>query len=754
LCLFIIVLALYTVRGQTSWTIVSPGDKVKATAQLADLGGQADYLSGKLRLYYSVSAGGPSAYAEVIPPSPMGLVRSDRNFVDSLRFISEGTQRTIDSTYTMIAGKRGICRNYCNENVLTFETSAGGARLELVMRAYDDGFAFRYRFPGTGAAPLTVTSEATGFRVPQGSAGWLLPYNTYSTSELYSPSYEDCWRRNVIAGAPVGTTSCKPVDGTWCLPALFRTPVGMWALLFESDVSASYCGAHLSAASQLVYRIAFPNANEANNIGEAAPSWTLPWTMPWRVVITGTSPGTILESTLSTDLASPSAIGDVSWIKPGRSSWSWWSANSSPSSYTALMPFVDLANQMTWEYCLVDAGWQTMTGGTLQSLYSYANSKNVGLFIWYNSGGPINSITAYGPRDSLYDSTARAREFQKLHTQGAKGVKIDFFISDKQKIMQYYLDIFRDAARYNLMVNIHGCTVPRGWQRTWPNLITAEAVRGAEQYIWSVDDQAKFPWQNTMMPFTRNAVSSMDWTPVTFTNANNSQPHQTTYGHELALSVIFESGVQHFADRVTGYQTSTISAAAQIFLQRVPVAWDDTKYVEGFPGSWVVLARRKGNDWYAAGIAGDTARVMTAHCSFLRVAPASYQLMLIADGATATAFSERVDTVGSGDSITVNVPVRGGWVAKFTDLNPASVGAATAVKQCIAPDHTRFILCADKSLVLPAWFAVGKTAVSVYDLSGRMLRKCLIRARTVHIQRDFSLPQGVYILMVYLGSVR
>jgi hypothetical protein len=745
LFIFIVAAMLFPVQGQTSWTILSPGDKVKANVQLADLGGQADYPSGKLRLYFSVSAGGPSAYSEVIPPSPMGLERSDQNFVDNLRFVSEGTQRTIDSTYIMITGKRSICRNYCNEKVLIFETLTGGARFELVLRAYDDGFAFRYRFPGTGSAPLTITSEATGFRLPQNSTGWLLPYNINSTSasEIYSPAYEDCWRRNVIAGTAVGT-SCKPVDGSWCMPALFRTPGGMWALLFESDVSASYCGSHLSAANQLVYRIAFPNASEANNIGAAAPSWTLPWTMPWRIVITGASPGTILESTLSTDLASPSAISDVSWIKPGRSSWSWWSANSSPSNYSALTPFVDLAKQMTWEYSLVDAGWQKMTGGTLQSLLSYANSRNVGLFIWYNSGGPNNTITE-GPRDCIYDSASRVLEFQKLRTMGAKGIKIDFFISDKQKTVQYYLDIFRDAAQYNLMVNIHGCTPPRGWQRTWPNLITAEAVRGAEQYIWSADDPAKFPWQNTMMPFTRNAIASMDWTPVSFSN-NSGGPHQTTYGHELALSVIFESGIQHFADRVAAYQTSTISAGAQAFLQHVPVAWDDTRFVQGYPGSWVVLARRKGNDWYAAGIAGDTAKNMNVSFSFLRAAPASYQLTLITDGTSATTFSQRADTVSSGDSTKVNVPARGGWVAKFTNLNPTTGVKPTASIRNVASAHQRSILCAGRSLVLPDGFVPCKTVVSVCDLTGKLLKKRLIRNRTIDIQRDFRLPQAIYIV--------
>jgi alpha-glucosidase len=741
LCMFAVAMSW----AQTSWTIVSPSDKIKAVVQLTDLGGQADYPSGKVRLYYSVSSGGPSAYTEVIQQSPLGLVRSDRNFVDSLTFVSEGALRTIDSTYTMILGKRSECRNYCTEKVLTFKTSDGDLPIELVLRAYDDGFAFRYRFPGTNATPLTVTSEATGFRIPAGSVGWLLPYNT--TADTYAPAYEDCWQRNVVAGAATGT-SCKPNDGTWCMPALFRTPPGGWALVWETDVAPSYCNARLSAVSQLVYRITFPNANEAGGesvSGPATPSSALPWTMPWRLVITGPSPGTILESTLSTDLATPCALDDVSWIKPGRSSWSWWSANSSPTSYAALVPFVDLAAQMTWEYSCVDAGWNTMTGGTWQQLTAYAAGKNVGVTLWYNSGGPINKITGYGPRDRLYDSAARNTEFQTISSAGVKGVKMDFWLSDKQGMVKYYWDVFRDAAKYHLVVDPHGNTIPRGWQRTFPNCLTAEAVRGAEQYIWDASDPAKFPWQHTILPFTRNTVASMDWTPVTFSNI--SQPHQTTFGHELALSVIFESGIQHFADRVQGYQTSAISAAAQTFLKQVPVAWDDTKYVQGFPGSWVVLARRKGSDWYMAGIAGDTARTMTVSCSFLRESPASYHCLLIADGASAITFSESTDTLGSGDSLTVTVPLRGGWAAKFTDLYPAAVGRSWREGQrLVASDYSECMLCAGKPLAVPACFTIGKTDALVFDLQGTLLRKCRIRSRTVDIQKSFTLPQGVFLV--------
>jgi hypothetical protein len=726
--------------GQTSWTISSPGDKVKAVIQFADLSGQADYPAGA-RLYYSVSAGGPTAYSDVLQPSPMGLTRSDRGFVSGLTFVSEGLQRTIDSTYTMVTGKRRACRNYCNEKILTFQASAGGSQLEVYIRAYDDGFAFRYRFPETNAASLTVTSEATGFRPPASSVMWMLSYNT--TADMYAPAYEDVWKRGLPVGAGPGVTA-KPTDSTWCMPALVRTPAGYWALLWETDVSPSYCNSHLSKASQLVYRITFPNANEWNGVGSATPSSTLPWTMPWRVVIAGTSPGTILESTLSTDLAAPSTLTDVSWIIPGRSSWSWWSDATNNKDYDTLTKFVDLAQQMTWEYSCVDGVWDAMTRGTWQQIIAYAKTKNVGINLWYNSAGPTNAIPAT-PRDLMYDSITRVPEFQRISAAGAKGVKIDFWLSDKQSAVKQYCDVFRDAAKYHLIVNIHGSTIPRGWQRTYPNLVSSEAIRGAENYKWYPDDPARFPWQNTMMPFIRNAVASMDWTPVTFTSIANA--HLTTYGHELALSVIFESGIQHFADRVAGYQTTTISAGAQAFLKEVPAAWDDTKYVQGYPGSWVVLARRKGTDWYAAGIVGDTARNVTVKLSFLQASPASYRMTLITDGASATNFGESADTVVSGDSIKINIPLRGGWVARFVNLNQvAPRGPSVAAQTNLAPAMPKSFMVAGESFAVPAAYAGKKTVVSLYSPDGSLLKSMAIDKRVVSFKKDLAISAGVYVV--------
>jgi hypothetical protein len=253
-----------------------------------------------------------------------------------------------------------------------------------------------------------------------------------------------------------------------------------------------------------------------------------------------------------------------------------------------------------------------------------------------------------------------------LSAAGVKGVKIDFFHSDKQWTMRYYLDILKDAAADHLLVDFHGCTIGKGWQRTYPNLMSMEAVRGAEYYKSHATYPPGEPARNTILPFTRNTLMSMDYTPVTFTE--NRHAHITTYGHELALSIVFESGLQHFADRVSGYSTNTISPAARTFLQQVPVTWDDTKYLLGTPGSFVVLARQKGGDWYIGGINGEeTGRSVAVSLSFL--APGTtYRMTRIADGASDKTFDEQTGSVASTDSITVPILARGGFVARFTPM--------------------------------------------------------------------------------------
>jgi alpha-glucosidase len=635
----------------SSWTIVSPGGVVRATVQLADRGGTSGYPSG-VRLYYTVQVGGPSAYTTVLEDSPLGITRQDQGFVDGLSLDAAGATTVVDETYTMITGKKSSIRAHANERVLTFRAGAT-SRVQLVVRAYDGGFAFRYRFPETSGSSYTVTGETTGFKIPAGSRGWLMPYD--SAGEL-TPAYENLWQHDVA----VGTQS--PTTPGWCLPALFRTATNHWLLLGDTDVNGSYFAAHLArAATNNVYRIAMPPMDEANGVGAVNPTSTLPWATAWRMVIAGATPAAIVESTMSTDLAAPSMVADVSWIRPGRSSWSWWATDSAPTSYAANTPFVDLAQTMTWEYSLIDAGWHQMgNGGTWQDLQRYAAARNVGLLIWYNSGGSHNIVDIH-PRDRMNVAATRRTEFQTISQAGIKGIKVDFFHADKPWMMQYYLDILRDAAEFRLLVNFHGATIPRGWQRTFPNLMTAEAVRGAEMYKYDGSYPTDQPRRNTIFPFTRNVIASMDYTPVTFTN--HTYPHRTTYGHELALAVVFESAIQHFADRVTGY--TGLAAGPRSFLQQIPTTWDDTRFLQGAPGQWVILARRKGTSWYVGGIAGDDqTRNVTIPLGFL--GQGTHQMTVISDGSSDTTFAERSATAAPSDSLMVSIRARGGFVAKLT----------------------------------------------------------------------------------------
>jgi alpha-glucosidase len=635
----------------TSWTIVSPNGTVRATIELADRAA-GGFPTGQ-RLYYTVEVGNGTGYTTVLETSPLGITRSDADFVDGLALADAGGGTRVDETYVMLTGKRREPRNFANQRVIAFSNAAGG-RIELELRAYDGGFAFRYRFPEVDPTLRSVSGELSGFHVPAGSRAWLLPYDAPG---LYTPAYEAYWQHDVAAGTP------SPAGPGWCLPALFRTPTDHWALVMDTNVGGSYAAMHLEPlATGNVYRVRFPETGEANGLGGTLPSSRLPWTTPWRVVMAGADLGSIVNSTLMTDLADPSVVADTSWIQPGRASWSWWSSDPSPTDYQALTQFVNLARDMTWEYTLVDAGWDTMqNGGDYVALTAYATSQNVGTLLWYNSGGPNNSTTNLVPRDRIYDAATRQAEFRTISQAGVRGIKVDFFQSDGQVMMQYYVDILRDAADARLVANFHGSTIQRGWQRTYPNLMTTESVRGGEWYKFDPGFPADAARRNTILVFTRNAVGSMDFTPVTFTDAAN--PHATTFGHELALSIVFESGIQHFADRVEGY--TALGPGPRAFLTTVPTTWDDTRYVAGLPGEYVVLARRKGERWYVGGIGGEaTPRDLQVALSFLGAG--TFSATIIADGANDDSFAESASSVTAGDVLPISMRARGGFVATLT----------------------------------------------------------------------------------------
>jgi alpha-glucosidase len=622
----------------TSWSVESPSGELGFVVRLERPAGS---------LFYAVRR----ADAVVVQFSPLGLRLSDRSFERGLRLVSAGPPTTVDESYTARHGKRRAVRHQARERAFTFENSVG-ARLELIARAANDGVAFRYRLPGSGSA--TLVDEATGFQVGPGSRAWMQPHQPPGK---YTPAYEDYFRE-------VQSGTDAPTPSGWSFPALFELEGGRhWLLVSEAGVDATHCGSRLAAdASGGRYRIRLPEAGEGKGVGATEPTSALPWTLPWRVLIIGGNLARVVESTLVEDLSPPSAVEDTSWIRPGRASWSWWSASSSPRDEAALKSFIDLASEMGWEYSLVDANWNEMPEGTIQRLVAYGRDKGVGLLLWYNSGGPHNEVTE-APRDRMHVRETRRAEMARLRDWGVKGVKVDFWHSDKQDRIAQYLDILRDAAEYRLLVNFHGCTVPRGWSRTYPHLLSMEAVMGAEQYKFKADYPQKAPAHNTLLVFTRNVVGPMDYTPVTFTD--HKYPRLTTDAHELALAVVFESGIQHFADSVEAYRA--LPAPARDLLKAVPAAWDDTRLLAGDPGRTAVLARRSGTTWFVGGINGeDAARKLDLDLSFL--GEGRFTIDLIADGEEPRSLEHSSRRVSGGnglDLLGVRMPPRGGFVARI-----------------------------------------------------------------------------------------
>ncbi len=602
-------------------------------------------LDGSGRLTWNVTRGG----ATVLANSPMGLRRHDQAFTDGLKLVEAGQPSSVGEKYTTPHGKRHDHVVRGRELTLTF-ANPQKARLQVVLRAHDDGVAFRYRFPETDATPRRVFEEYTGFHVADGSTGWMLPHQAPGK---YTPAYEDLFQQ-IRAG------DAAPTPAGWSFPAIMKTPAGTWLLLTESALDDSYVGAHLAAdVPGGVYHIKFPDPEEGLGVGEVHPRSTLPWTMPWRVVIIGDAAARIVESDLVDDLAPPSRIADTSWIKPGRAAWSWWSASDSPRHAEQLNAFTDFAAEMGWEYALVDANWDRMQSGKIAEVIAHAKAKGVGLLLWYNSGGPHNDVTE-GPRDRMHQRDTRRAEFAKLRDWGVKGVKVDFWHSDKQDRIRQYRDILRDAAEFHLMVDFHGCTIPRGWSREFPNLVSMEGVFGAEQYKFRDFFPAKAAEHNSVLTFTRNVIGPMDYTPVTFSDVR--YPHRTTNAHELALSVVFESGIQHFADSVASYRV--LPDAPRQFLRAVPAAWDETRALSGEPGRAVVIARRAGDAWCVGGINGQDAPA-SAQVALRFLGGGAWTAQVIRDGADDRSFDASSRQVTARDTIDVPMRARGGFVMRI-----------------------------------------------------------------------------------------
>ena len=554
-----------------TWSLVSP-DKACAIAVT---------LSEDGRLGYETSRDGKM----VIQKSPLGLRCNDQDFTASLSLSVAGKTCSQREKYQLFAGVRPKVNHLLNFRRLTFHNSQG-APLEIDLAASDEGVAFRYRFPGTNGTVRIAEAELTGFTLPMNARGWLQPYHAAGP---YTPAYEDFYF-HVSPGDPPPNSRQRAVG--WAFPALFHVQdADTWVLLTESGTDGSYCACHLSPdSSGGLYHIAFPMADETtqgytNQFGPE-PRYTLPWTMPWRVIVMSQLPGNIATETFVTDLAPPSRIADTSWIKPGRASWAWWSYPDGPAAAKLFNEFSDFAAKMGWEYTLFDAGWWTPG---LKPIASHALAEKVMPLAWLHAA-------------DFYDAQKRVKKLDEMMDTGVRGVKVDFWCSDRQEAMAAQQALMRDAAARHLLVNLHGCTIPRGWERTWPNFMTCEAVLGGESYFYEPRYTQKAAELDTVLPFTRNAIGPMDITPVAC--SPKKYERLTTAAHQLAAALIFTSGIIHYADNPEFFE-SLPPEVLKIF-RDAPALWDETHCLMGKPGKEAVFARRSGKSWYIAGINGTT----------------------------------------------------------------------------------------------------------------------------------------------------
>jgi alpha-glucosidase len=593
------VLLVMTIHSEAfcmeSYTLKSPDAKISIDFRLTSSG----------EAFYSLSHSG----ATILKQSKLGIIRSDGDFSTKLVLDSVSNMSVVTDKYTLLHGKR-LKSSYTGNNQVFYLKNADSKKIEMIFQASNDGIAFRYHFPGKTDTTVKIFNEVTSYHFDISTKAFLQPCADARMGWCYaSPSYEEYYEKNI----PVGASS--PNQAGWVMPALFNYGK-YWVCITETAVDTNYCGSRLSQFSpDGEYMVQFPEPQECRSNEPALPESVLPWYTPWRIIAITDNLAGLVESTLETDLATPAKYDVSSWLEPGIASWSWVILKDDSTVYDVQRTYIDFASKMNWKYCLIDALWDTKIGyEKMKQLAEYAKTKNVKILLWYNSAGDWNT-TPQTPRDKMTSSKSRITEFQRLKDMGIGGIKVDFFGGDGQSMMKYYIDILKDAAKYNLAVNFHGATFPRGWYRTYPNLVSMEAIRGEEYVTFGQFFADNQPSHCAVIPFTRNLFDPMDFTPVNFSGI----PHitrRTTNGFEIALSVLFTSGIQHIAETPVGIAAQ--KDFVREYMSSLPETWDDVKFIDGFPGKFVVLARQKGNRWYIAGINGETSeRSITLNVPFI-----------------------------------------------------------------------------------------------------------------------------------------
>ena len=584
---FFIVMAMLlgsSVASAENKQITSPDGKLVVT--VADMDGRPSY---------SVS------YDNVLflKPSPLGMIANIGDFSSGMSLEKNVSTNKIDETYELASIKKSKVRYVANEAVFSF-TQQGKTIYDVIFRISNNDVAFKYKmYPQGETLSCVIKKEATGFAFPDGTTTFLCPQSKpMGGFARTSPSYETSYTADDVAGK-------NGWGEGYTFPCLFRNGDNGWVLVSETGVNGGYCASRLLGHKEGVYTIGFPQEGEANGNGTVSPGIALPGETPWRTITVGKTLAPIVETTVPFDVVKPlyQAKGEYTY---GRGSWSWIIGMDGSTNYKEQLRYIDFSAAMGYQSVLVDALWDKQIGrDKIEELAKYGKNKGVALYLWYNSNGYWNDAPQT-PRSIMDNAIARRKEMKWMQSIGIRGIKVDFFGGDKQMTMQLYEDILSDANEYGLLVIFHGCTLPRGWERMYPNFASSEAVLASENLHFSQGSCDNEAFNATLHPFIRNTVGSMDFGGSAlnkYYNADNAprgSRRVTSDVYALATAVLFQSPVQHFA--LAPNNLTDAPSWAIDFMKEVPTTWDEVRFIDGYPGKYVILARRHGDKWYIAGV--------------------------------------------------------------------------------------------------------------------------------------------------------
>ena len=618
-----LTLAMFTTTmAQSIATIDSPDGKLQVTVTNEN-GHPA----------YQVSRGG----IVFIERSPLGLQTNVYDLTQGLT-MKECKKTSVHDEYALKTIKQGHVVSDATEAVCQYEKD-GKPVMDIIFRVSNRDVAYRYKiYPKKETLACVITGEASSFTLPAGTTTFLCPQakpmNGFART---SPSYETTYTLDDATGK-------NGWGEGYTFPCLFKNGDQGWVLISETGTDGQYVGCRLLNNGGSKYSIGFPQQGEMNGQGTTTAAVSLPFETPWRTITVG-SLSDVAETTVAWDVVKPkyAAAHDYTY---GKGAWSWIIKMDASCNFNEQKQYIDFAAAMGWRSVLVDALWDTQIGyPRMEELARYGREKGVGLFLWYNSNGTWNDAPQ-GPRHKMDRAGARRQEMAWMQKNGILGIKVDFFGGDKQPMMQLYEDILTDANEYGLQVIFHGCTLPRGWERMYPNYVASEAVLASENLHFGQGACDKEAWNACIHPFIRNTVGSMDFGGSTlnkyYNGDNQHGTHRVTSDvYALATAVIFQSSVQHFA--MAPNNLTDAPAWAVDFMKQVPTTWDEVKLLDGYPGRYVILARRCGTKWYVAGINSQKEPVK-----------AQLSLPLFAKGAELTVYTDDAQLNGSVKNVKLN----------------------------------------------------------------------------------------------------